>query len=137
MEMKFSAQGPTTEIWEYGKVLSDEHGRKISTRTQILGPRIGETVYSGQVVANFGSMMGQATVTFELGGYPDDALSIALAQELFAKYDESSKLAVEDFAKKMEERRRDAAAPQVYDPSKGMPPMMPPGMMPGSRKRPF
>ena len=136
MEMKFSAQGPTTEIWKYGDVLSDEHGRKISTRTQILGPEIGKTVYSGQVVANFGPQIGQATVTFELGGYPDDALSINLAQELFAKYDESSKSAVEDFGKKLEERRRDMMAPQIIDPSKGMPPM-PPGMRMGQRKRPF
>lgn len=136
MEMKFSAQGPTTEIWEYGKVLSDEHGRKISSRTQILGPERGKTVYSGQVVANFGPMMGQATVTFELGVYFEENLTMALAQELFAKYDEASKLSVEDFAKKLEERRRDAMAPVIIDPSKGMPTGLPPGAMPG-RRRPF
>jgi hypothetical protein len=137
MEMKFSAQGPTTEIWKYGNMLSDEHGRKISTKTQILGPRMGETIYSGQVNANFGPMMGQATVTFELGVYPEDALTIDLARELFSKYDDLSKAAVEYFAKKVEERRRDAVAPVIIDPSKGMPPPIPLGMMPGGRKRPF
>lgn len=136
MEIKFKSPGKTENVMQEEGEFVDNCGRKITVRRHIFGPECGRVVATGQVIANLGPM-GQAPVSFELDSRSDgDLFQVEDILAMFEKYDSFSQLAVEDFVKKLEERRREIS-PVIIDPSKGIPPL-PPGMMRGTpQKRPF
>jgi hypothetical protein len=122
MEIKFDGVGESKEVWEE-KVFTDEFGRRIKRRKQVLGNNPGKLVYMGEVNVNIGPM-GTHLISFEVGVSEVGDLTWP---ELFSKYDGSAKLACQDFMKKVDERRRNAMAPTILDPSKFPPRGLPPG----------